>query len=153
MAKLWGCRYWNANKSNNQISPRLMTALELVNKINLSHIKVSQKPWCYLVISCHSRPLFTSLRASSPIWVSKASRTRASEQAAKPRGAEESLSLLHAPLSCLPLRASRTSTFHDIPQMESLLTGYFFTCVLWRKKSTQRRFPFLLSEVAGYCAV
>ena len=56
-----------------------------------------------------------SLRASSPIWASKASRANTRERAEKPRGAE--------PLSRLLSRASRASTFHDIP-MESLLASY-----------------------------
>ena len=55
---------------------------------------------------------FHSLRASSPIWASKASRAQTRKRAAKPRGAGA--------------RASRACTFHDIPQMESLLTGYDF---------------------------
>ena len=45
--------------------------------------------------------------ASSPILASKASRANTRERAAKPRGAE--------PLSRLLSRASRASTFHDIP--------------------------------------
>ena len=42
------------------------------------------------------------------IWASEESRARTSERAAKPRGFRVS---------------SRVSTFHDIPQMESLLAG------------------------------
>ena len=56
-----------------------------------------------------------SLRASRPIWASKAIRGEARERAAKLRGAE--------PLSRLLSRASRGSTFHDIP-MKSLLASY-----------------------------
>ena len=68
----------------------------------------------------------TSLRANSPIWASEASRARTRERAAKPRGASErrSLSLPRPPQSRLLSRASRACTFHDIPQMESLLAGY-----------------------------
>ena len=59
-----------------------------------------------------SSPLLVSdsLRASSPILASEARRARTRERAAKPRGAEE-------------LALSRASTFHDIPQMETLLAG------------------------------
>ena len=67
-----------------------------------------------------------SLRASSPIWASEASRERTRKRAAKPRGTEERRNLLSLPcppLSRLLSRASRASTFHDIPQMESLLEG------------------------------
>ena len=46
-----------------------------------------------------------SLRASPPIWASKAIRANTREQGAKPRGAE--------PLSRLLSRASRVSTFHE----------------------------------------
>ena len=58
-----------------------------------------------------------SLRASSPIWASEASRERTREG---PRKGE--ISFLHPRylLSCLLSRASRESTFHDIPQIESL---------------------------------
>ena len=61
-------------------------------------------------VSIHFYPLaiwcnrWHSLRASSPIWASEASRGRTRERAAK--------------------RDSRASTFHDIPRMESLLAGY-----------------------------
>ena len=47
-----------------------------------------------------------SLRASSPFFASE-------------RGCRK------GPLSRLLSRASRASTFHDIPQRESLLAGYF----------------------------
>ena len=63
----------------------------------------------------------SSLRASSPIWASEASRARTCERAAKPRGA--GLSLPRPRQSRLLSRASRACTFHDIPQMESLLVG------------------------------
>ena len=44
------------------------------------------------------------------------------KRAARPRGA--GLSLPQPPQSRLLSRASRACTFHDIPQMESLLAGY-----------------------------
>ena len=44
------------------------------------------------------------------------------ERAAKLRWAKE--------LSRLPSRATRACTFHDIPQMESLLAGYYCTLLL-----------------------
>ena len=47
------------------------------------------------------------------IWASKASRKRTREGAAKPRGTEERSFRV----------SSRESTFPDIPQMESLLSG------------------------------
>ena len=59
------------------------------------------------------RPLYSkrSLRASSLI---------------EPRAElRKGLSLPQPPLSRLLSRASRESTFHDIPQMESLLAGYY----------------------------
>ena len=52
----------------------------------------------------------------------QAVRERASDRA-KPRGAKEILPR-PAPLSRLLSHASRASTFHDIPQIESLLAGY-----------------------------
>ena len=63
-----------------------------------------------------------SLRASSPVWASEASRTRTHERAAKPRGAERPYSTPTLP-SRLLSRASRASTFHDTRQTESLLAG------------------------------
>ena len=67
-----------------------------------------------------------SVQASSPIWASEASRARTRERSsdrAKPRGAKEILPR-PAPLSRLLSHASRASTFHDLPQIESLLAGY-----------------------------
>ena len=58
-----------------------------------------------------SSPLLVSdsLRASSPIWSSEASRARTRERVAKPRGAEESRALprVYSPLARLLLRISR----------------------------------------------
>ena len=56
------------------------------------------------------------MRASSLVWTSRVrTRERASER--------KELSLPRPPLSRLLSRASRASTFHDTPQMESLLAG------------------------------
>ena len=51
-----------------------------------------------------------SLRTSSPIWASEASRARTRERSAEPREAPR------PPLSRLLSRASRASAFHDIPK-------------------------------------
>ena len=56
-----------------------------------------------------------SLREGSPIWAAEASRARTRERAAKPRGAGSPVSRFRV--------SSRAFTFHDIPQMESLLAG------------------------------
>ena len=42
----------------------------------------------------------------------------------EPRGAKKMPSLPHPLISRLLSRASRASTFHDIPQKESLVAGY-----------------------------
>ena len=43
---------------------------------------------CHLLLgSCVTRSVYYSLRASSPIWTSEASRARTRERAAKPQGA------------------------------------------------------------------
>ena len=52
----------------------------------------------------------------------RAVHARTPERAAKLRRAKE--------LSRLPSRATRACTFHDIPQMESLLAGYYCTLLL-----------------------
>ena len=66
------------------------------------------------------------LQASSPIWAREASWREPSEGPRK--GAL--LSLPRPPLSRLLSRASRVSTFQDVPQMESLLAGYklYYSC-------------------------
>ena len=62
-----------------------------------------------------------SLQASSPIWASE----RAGERRSREGQRKVEISFLHPryPLSCLLSRASRESTFHDIPQIESLFAG------------------------------
>ena len=109
----WKCEEWVSNK--NQKSHFI------------SGLQVSPAFWGYLERSCasgtrketrvsrvkpaHGIP-WISLRASSPIWASEASRARTRERAARARGAGAS------PLACL----SRVY-FSRYPRMESLLCG------------------------------
>ena len=65
-----------------------------------------------IVLACEQALLFGRAK--------RAARARTPERAAKPRGAKG--------LSRLPSRATCAFTFHDIPQMESLLAGYY--CIL-----------------------
>ena len=64
-------------------------------------LKQLQSIFILSAICCNRRH---SLRASSPIWASDASRGRTRERGAK--------------------RVPRASTFHDIPRMKSSLAGY-----------------------------
>ena len=63
-----------------------------------------------------------SLRRSSLIWASEASCARTRERAPQPRGAEGPFCPL-PPALASPLACLLRFTFHDIPQMESLLAG------------------------------
>ena len=66
-----------------------------------------------------------SVQASSPIWASEASRARTRERSSEAaRGQRNPSPPRPAPLSRLLSHASRASTFHDLPQIESLLAGY-----------------------------
>ena len=76
-----------------------------------------------------------SVQASSPIWASEASRARTRERSSEAARGQRNPSPPRpapprpapprpAPLSGLLSHASRASTFHDLPQIESLLAGY-----------------------------
>ena len=75
---------------------------------------VSSDKWKAPLLPYAARNGTFSQRASSPIWASEASRSRTRRRAARSQGTVPRFRV-----------SSRASNFLDIPQMESLLAGYW----------------------------